>query len=120
MAPSCRFASRLARPIPSRGSGGHGPATDQPGEAPPPRDETVPRAPPLSLTRHFALVSGVTLAASAAFLSLLCDVIATRELVLSAERNNVAMTGLFQAGLMRTSPRFLGGLIPELKSPGGL
>src|SRR5579859_3933798 len=84
-----------------------------------PRDGAVPPV-PLRLTRHFAWVSGVALAAAAAFLSFLFAFIATSELVASAERNNIATTGLFQGGLLRTAPRFANGLMAELQSPGGL
>jgi signal transduction histidine kinase len=75
---------------------------------------------PVRLTRHFALISGVALAVAAALLSVLFAFIATNELVASAERNNIAVTGLFQGALLRTAPRFANGLIAELGSPGGL
>ena len=88
-------------------------------EAEEPREPAVPQA-PLRLTRHFALICGVALAAAAVLLSFLFAFIATNELVASAERNNVAMTGLFQGGLLRTAPRFANGLMAELQSPGGL
>jgi signal transduction histidine kinase len=71
---------------------------------------------PFRLTRRFAVVCGAALVVSAALLSLLYAVFATRELVQTAERNNVAVTTLFQASIMRSSPQLAGDLVEDLSS----
>jgi hypothetical protein len=94
--------------------------TDLPGSSVAENDQPVPRALPLRLTRHFAVVCGVALIAAAALLSLLFGIVATRELVETAEHGNVAVTTLFQTSLLRASPRFAGGLVEALRSPSGV
>ena len=76
-----------------------------------------PRRLPLRLTRRFALVCGAALLIAAGSLSLLYAFFATRELVETAERNNVAITQLFQASIIRGSNLFAGNMVDDLRNP---
>ena len=84
------------------------------------RDREAPKELPLRLTRRFALVCGIALLIAAGLLSLLYSFFATRELEETAERNNVAITRLFQASIVRGSDLFAGNMVERLRNPAAL
>ncbi len=83
-------------------------------------DAEGPQSLPLRLTRRFAIVCAVALLVAAGLLSLLYSTFATQELEETAERNNVAMTRLFQAGIIRGSHLFGDDLVDSLRDPAAL
>jgi signal transduction histidine kinase len=92
---------------------------EAPGE-PATGDGHSPQRLPLRLTRRFAIICGAAFLIAAALLSFLYATFATRELEQTAERNNVAMTRLFQASIIRGSDLFAGNMIDSLRNPAAL
>jgi signal transduction histidine kinase len=83
-------------------------------------DAKSPQRLPLRLTRRFALVCAAALLIAAGLLSLLYATFATRELEETAERNNVAITRLFQASIIRGSNLFADNMVDSLRNPAAL
>jgi signal transduction histidine kinase len=75
---------------------------------------------PLRLTRRFAIVCAVALLVAAGLLSLLYATFATRELEETAQRNNVAITRLFEASIIRGSNLFADNMVESLRNPAAL